>query len=286
MGTLRKQMTEAMKLRRFSPRTQQSYLAAVAGLAKHYRTPPDQLDFEKIKAYLLHMTVDRGLSWSTCNVAVAAFRFFYLEVVGWEKVSLPIPPRKKPKTLPVLLSRQEIERLFACAGCTKNRVLLMTTYAAGLRVSEVVNLKPTDIDSHRLMIRVEQAKGAKDRYSILSPRLLAELRLYWQLYRPTSWLFPSSRDPKRKLHIGRAQKIYYEAKRRAGITRGHGIHTLRHCFATHLLEAGLDVRTIQSLMGHTSVTTTMRYLQVRSQQLEAKQDLLDLLSPAQLKPPQ
>jgi integrase/recombinase XerD len=181
MGTLRKQMTEAMKLRRFSPRTQQSYLAAITGLARHYRTPPDQLDFEKIKAYLLYMTVDRGLSWSTCNVAVSAFRFFYSEVLGWEKASLPIPSGKKPKTLPVLLSRQEIERLFACAGGTRNRVLLMTTYAAGLRVSEVVNLKPADIDSHRLMIRVEQAKGAKDRYSILSPRLLAELRSYWQL---------------------------------------------------------------------------------------------------------
>lgn len=284
MGTLRKQMTEAMKLRRFSPRTQQSYLAAITGLARHYRTSPDQLDFEKIKAYLLHMTVDRGLSWSTCNVAVSAFRFFYTEVVGWEKVSLPIPPRKKPKTLPVLLSRPELERLFACAGSPKHRVLLLTTYAAGLRVSEVVNLKPADIDSHRLLIRVEQAKGAKDRYTILSPRLLDELRRYWKLNRPTTWLFPSSRDPQRQMHRSRAQKIYYEAKRRAGITRGHGIHTLRHCFATHLLEAGLDLRTIQSLMGHTSVTTTMRYLQVRNP--AAPQDLLDLLTTPESKPAQ
>ncbi|HKD01180.1 MAG TPA: site-specific integrase [Terriglobales bacterium] len=282
MGTLRKQMTEAMKLRGFSPRTQQSYLAAVTALARYYRTPPDQLDFEKIKGYLLYLTVERALSWSTCNVAVSAFRFFYSEVLGWEKVSLPIPSRKKPKTLPVLLSRPEIERLFACAGSPRNRVLLMTTYAAGLRVSEVVNLKPADIDSHRLMIRVEQAKGAKDRYSILSPRLLAELRRYWQSYRPAIWLFPSSRDPRRKMSIGRAQKIYYEAKRRAGITHGHGIHTLRHCFATHLLEAGLDVRTIQSLMGHNAITTTMRYLQVRNP--VAPQDLLDLLTTPESQP--
>ena len=285
MGTLRKQMTEAMKLRRFSPRTQQSYLAAVSALTNYYHTRPDQLDFEKIKGYLLYLTVERGLSWSTCNVAVSAFRFFYTEVVGWEKVSLPIPPRKKPKTLPVLLSRPELERLFACAGSPKHRVLLLTTYAAGLRVSEVVNLKPSDIDNHRMMIRVEQAKGAKDRYTILSPRLLDELRRYWKLYRPTTWLFPSSRDPQRQMHRSRAQKIYYEAKRRAGITRGHGIHTLRHCFATHLLEAGLDLRTIQSLMGHTSITTTMRYLQIRTQRLEAKQDLLDLLAP-EITPPQ
>jgi site-specific recombinase XerD len=159
MGTLRNQMTDAMKLRRFSPRTQQSYLAAVTALANYYHTAPDQLDFEKIKAYLLHLTVERTLSWSTCNVAVSALRFFYTEVLGWEKVSLPIPPRQKPKTLPVILSRPELERLFACAGAPKYRVLLMTTYAAGLRVSEVVNLKPADIDSNRQMIRVEQAKG-------------------------------------------------------------------------------------------------------------------------------
>ncbi len=284
MGTLRKQMTEAMKLRCFAPRTQKSYLAAVTALANYYHTAPDRLDFEKIKRYLLYLTDERALSWSTCNVAVSAFRFFYTEVVGWEQVSLPLPPRKKPKTLPVLLSRQELERLFACAGCPKHRILLLTTYAAGLRVSEVVNLKPADIDSHRLMIRVEQAKGAKDRYTLLSPRLLDELRLYWKLYRPTTWLFPSSRDPQRQMHRSRAQKIYYQAKRRAGITRGHGIHTLRHCFATHLLEAGLDLRTIQSLMGHTALTTTMRYLQVRT--FETRKDLLDLLSIPESQPPQ
>jgi site-specific recombinase XerD len=160
----------------------------------------------------------------------------------------------------------------------------MTTYGAGLRVSEVVNLKPSDIDSSRMMIRVEQAKGAKDRYTILSPRLLEELRLYWKLYKPRTWLFPSRRDPNRKMDITTAQKVYYQAKRRANITRGHAIHTLRHCFATHLLEAGVDLRTIQSLMGHSSITTTMRYLQVRAQMIESRQDLLDLLATADLKP--
>jgi integrase/recombinase XerD len=286
MGTLRNQMIDAMKLRRYSPRTQESYLAAVSSLAKYYRTAPDQLDFEKIKAYLLHLNVERALSWSTCNVVISAFRFFYSEVLGWEKVSLSLPPRKKPKTLPVILSRRELDRLFACAGAPRNRALLMTTYAAGLRVSEVVKLKLADLDSQRLMIRVEQAKGAKDRYTILSPSLLAELRLYWKLYRPSSWLFPSSRDPQRQMDTGTAQKIYYQAKLRAGLSRGQGIHTLRHCFATHLLEAGLDLRTIQSLMGHASVTTTMRYLQIRSQLLESKQDLLDLLSTPANQPPQ
>ena len=283
MDTLRSKMIDAMKLRRFSPKTQESYLAAVTGLANYYHSPPDQLDFERIKAYLLHLTVERGLSWSTCNVAVSAFRFFYGEVLCWQRVNLPIPPRKKPSKLPEVLSRQELERLFACAYPPRNRILLMTTYAAGLRVSEVVNLKPKDIQSNRMMIRVEQAKGSKDRYTILSARLLEELRLYWKLYKPRTWLFPASRDPNRKMDIGRAQKIYYEAKRRASITRGHGIHTLRHCFATHLLEAGVDLRTIQTLMGHNSITTTMRYLQVRRQILDSNQSLLDLLATADIK---
>lgn len=284
MGTLRNKMIDAMKLRRFSPRTQESYLAAVSALAKHYHQSPDQLDAQQIQAYLVHLTVERGLSWSSCNVAVSAFRFFYLEVLGWERVNLPIPARKKPTKLPEILSRQELERLFACAPGPRNRALLMTTYAAGLRVSEVVNLKLTDIDSQRLMIRVEQAKGAKDRYTILSQRLLEELRLYWKLSRPRPWLFPSSRDPNRPMDIGMAQKIYYQAKRNAGITKGHGIHTLRHCFATHLLEAGVDLRMIQSLMGHSSITTTMRYLQVRQPMLDAKQRLLELLAPPDIKP--
>lgn len=277
MGELRSKMIDAMTLRRFSPKTQQAYLAAVAGLAKYCKQSPDQINVEKIQAYLLHLTTERALSWSTCNVAVSGLRFFYIETLGWDSVNLPIPPRRKPSQLPEILSRQELERLFASAATPKYRMLLMTTYAAGLRVSEVVRLKVGDIDSQRMMIRVEQAKGMKDRYSILSQRLLDELRLYWKLYRPASWLFPS-RDPNRAMHIGHAQKIYYHAKRRAGIQRGRGIHTLRHCFATHLLEAGVDLPTIQTLMGHGSITTTMRYLQVRRQKLAANQSLLDLLA--------
>jgi len=284
MGTLRNKMIDAMNLRRFSPRTQESYLSAVSSLAKFYNLAPDLLDAQKIQAYLLHLTVERGLSWSSCNVAVSAFRFFYLEVLGWDRINLPIPARKKPTKLPELLSRQEIERLFACAYPPRNRVLLMTTYAAGLRVSEVTNLKVSDIDSSRMMIRIEQAKGAKDRYSILSNRLLEELRLYWKLYHPPSFLFPSTRDPNRKMDTAMAQKFYYQAKQRAGITKGHGIHTLRHCFATHLLEAGVDLRTIQSLLGHTSITTTQRYLHVCQKTLDSKQSLLDLLTTSDINP--
>jgi integrase/recombinase XerD len=284
MGALRTKMIQAMTVRRFSPKSQQAYLAAVASLAKFYNQSPDQISPIKIQDYLLHLTLERGLSWSTCNVAVSAFRFFYIETLGWKKVSLPLPPRKKPTKLPEILSRQELDHLFACASPPKSRLLLMTTYSAGLRVSEVVHLKVSDIDSQRMMIRIEQAKGNKDRYSILSVGLLQQLRLYWKLYRPPCWLFPSQ-DPYRQMQTGTAQKIFYRAKQRAGITKGSSIHTLRHCFATHLLEAGVDLRTIQTLMGHTSITTTQRYLQVRRQMTDSNKALLDLLSSGDFKPP-
>ena len=276
MGELRTRMIHAMELRRFSPRTQESYLAAVAGLAKHYRQPPDQLDATKIQAYLLHLTVERRLSWSSCNVAVSGLRFFYQQTLGWDGLRLPIPPRRKPSKLPEILSHQELERLFAAAHLAKHRALLMTTYAAGLRLSEVIALKRTDLDSQRQMIRVEQGKGRKDRYTILSPRLLEELRLYWKISRPILYLFPG-KDPSRPMDSSAAQKIYYAAKQRAGIEKGMGIHTLRHCFATHLLEAGVDLPTIQMLLGHTSILTTMRYLQVRRQHLDAHARQFDLL---------
>ena len=227
MGELRTKMIDAMSLRRFSPRTQEAYLAAVAGLAKHYKQSPAQIDVEKIKAYLLHLTVERRLSWSSVNVAVAGLRFFYLQTLGWDQVQLCIPPRKRPSPLPEILSRQELERLFACAAPPKHRMLLMTTYAAGLRVGEVVRLKVGDLDSQRMMIRVEQGKGMKDRYTILSPQLLTELRLYWKRYRPSSWLLPSTHRG-RHVSIDLAQKTYYRAKQKAGIHRGKGIHTLRH----------------------------------------------------------
>ncbi len=192
MGTLRNLMSDAMQLRRFSPRTQQAYLGAVAGLAKHYQCSPDQIDPTQVQAYLLHLTRERGLSWSSCNVAVAAFRFFYFDLLGRDRTEMRIPVRQKSSKLPEILSREELGRLFACALRPNHRALLLTTYAAGLRVSEVVRLKVSDLDSQRLMIRVEQAKGQKDRYTILSPRLLEELRLYWRSCRLRLWLFPST----------------------------------------------------------------------------------------------
>lgn len=277
MKPLRQKMINEMKLRRFAPSTQEAYVSAVAGLAKYYNQSPDRLDKEKIQAYLLHLMDERQLSWSTCNVVVCGIRFFYLQTLGIDSIRLGIPPMRAQKKLPEILSAEEIERLFKCATILKNRVLLMTTYGAGLRVSEVVNLKLSDIDSSsRMMLRISQGKGNKDRYTMLSSRLLTELRAYYREHKPPVWLFYGSHTGA-QMSIGTAQKIYYAAKERAGITKQGGIHTLRHCFATHLLEAGVDLRTIQTLMGHASIMTTIGYLRVTSKKLSATKSPLDLI---------
>jgi len=276
MTPLRQKMITHMKLRRFSPRTQEAYVAAVAGLARFYNQSPARLDKEKIQAYLMYLMEERRLAWSSCNVVISGLRLFYTEILSNHSMSLAIPPRKKTTQLPEILSAEELERLFIRASNPKHRVLLMATYAAGLRVSEVVRLKVTDIDSQRMMIRVQQGKGNKDRYTILSQRLLRELRLYWKMYRPPIWLFPG-KDPNQPMPIGTAQKIYYAAKKRGRIKKGRGIHALRHAFATHLLEGGVDLRTIQIVMGHTSIMTTMVYLQVTRKKLTSTQSPLDLL---------
>lgn len=277
MSPLRIKMIKDRQLRRFSPKTQKAYVSAVAGLATYYPQSPEQIDQDKIEAYRLHLMVERQLSWSTCNVVVAGLEFFYNHTLGQKPFRLTLPPRKTPSQLPEVLSAKELERLFLSASTVKGRTLLMTTYAAGLRVSEVVRLKVKDIDSERMLIRVEQGKGQKDRYTILSPRLLRELRLYWKQYRPPLWLF-CGKDPRRPLSIGGAQKIYSKAKKKARLLKGRGIHSLRHSFATHLLEAGVDLRTIQMLMGHTSIRTTTLYLQVTQKQLTSVQSPLDLLA--------
>lgn len=189
---------------------------------------------------------------------------------------LNLPPRTALSQLPQSLSVEELQRLFASAKNPRNRVLLMPTYAAGLRVSEVVRLKLTDLESERGLIRVEQGKGRQDRYTLLSTRLLTALRAYWRLYRPAPWLF-TGLNPDAPLPIGTAQNISYHPKRTAGITHGHGIHTLRHCFATHLLEAGVDVRTIPMLLGHQALDTTTRYLRITRQPLATVRSPFDLL---------
>jgi integrase/recombinase XerD len=284
MTPIRKQMPEAMKVRGMAERTQEAYVNAVAGLAKFYHTPPDQLNERQVQRYLLYMLDERKLSWSTCNQAYNALKFFYHATLKRPDEQFCIPRARQPQKLPEILSRQEVERLLLAAVELKHRCLLMTVYGAGLRVGEAVRLKVSDIDSERMTIRVEQGKGKKDRYTVLSQRLLGVLRQYWLAYRPRQWLFTNRRGDE-PLSIGTAQKIFYRAKKQAGITKQCGIHGLRHAFATHMLEAGVDLHTIQKLLGHGHIGTTMRYLHLSRGQLAKHDSPLDLLElPDQLSP--
>jgi len=276
MGILRDRMTEEMKLRNFSRATQKSYLYAVTRLAKYYSKPPDQLDKEEIRSFLVHLTVERKLSPNTMTGFICGLRFFYNETLRWDETKLFIPPRRKSSPLPEVFSPSEVVRLMEAARGLKQRVLLMTAYSAGLRVGELVNLNIADIDAARMTIRVKQGKGGKDRYAILSHNLLTELRKYWKRYRPSIWLFPN-RAKNGPLSRGEAWHIFNQAKKRAGLKKGRGIHTLRACFATHLLEAGVDLRSIQFLLGHSSILSTQRYLRLQPQNMGSSVSPLDLL---------
>ena len=280
MKKLREQMNDAMILRGFAPRTRESYLAAVKGLAKYYRRSPDLLAAEEIEAYHLHLIVERKLAYASVNQSACACRFLFDRVLRRPMSRFDIPMAKAPKTLPRVLSREEVTRLFAATPNLRARTLLMLTYAAGLRVSEVCALQLADIESapDRMCIKVRQGKGGKDRYTMLSPQLLQTLREYWQLYRPRTWLFPnpSGTGP---IDIKVAQRIYGAARDKAGVGRNGGIHTLRHSFATHLLESGVDIHTIQRLLGHGHVSTTMRYFHLAQNKLTGTTSPLELLAP-------
>ena len=283
MGALRTRMENDLIVRGMAARTREAYVGAVARLAQFYRRSPEQLTDRDVQAYLLHLIQERKLSWSTCNIAANGFRFLYHVTLGREQAEFCIPAAKQSQRLPEILSRQEVQRLLDAMGNRKHHALLVTTYAAGLRVSEVVGLQLTDIDAERSSLRIQQGKGAKDRYSLLSPRLLEELRAYWREYRPVRWLFPA-RGGQKPLDDSSAQKIYYAAKQRAGITKQGGIHALRHAFATHLLEAGTDLHTIQRLLGHGHISSTMRYLHLTRPTLMAHGSPLDLLELPEVAP--
>ena len=277
MGALRAKMAQDLLIRGLSPLTQDAYIRAVVGLTKYYGRAPDTLSEHEVQAYLAALVKERRLAWSTLNVTVHGLRFFYEVTLGRPRTRFSIPTAKTPATQPEILSRQEVARLVHAVTNRKHRALLMTTYAAGLRVSEVVKLKVADLDSERMAIRVAEGKGRKDRYTLLSERLLAELRSYWRVYRPPVWLFPG-RGGQHPLGRSTAHHIYQVAKDRAGIRKGGGIHSLRHAFATHLLEAGIDLPTIQSLLGHNSIRTTSRYLHIVHGGGAQRRAALDLLA--------
>lgn len=276
MSELRRRMIEDMTVRGFSPRTHESYLAAVRRLAKHYRRPPDELTATEVRAYLVHMLTKRKLSWSTCNVAASAFRFLYHVTLGRSAHDFQVPAPRQSKRLPEILSRDEVARLIETPPNLKHRLLLATIYAAGLRVSEAVRLRVSDVDRDRMTLRVEQGKGRKDRVTPLSRRLLRQMEIYWRTHPPRQWLFPN-RTEDGPIHVSAAQRVFIHAKQCTGITKRGGIHSLRHAFATHLIEAGADVPTVQRLLGHRSVSTTMRYFHLSQGRLSAIRSPLDLL---------
>lgn len=260
MSELRNQMIRAMELKDFSDRTQETYLGAVKRLAKFHGKSPELLNQQEVDNYLVHLK-QSGKSASTRNVAISGIRFLYDQVLNSEDICLNFPKRRKPKILPEVLSTSEVASILDAPDNIKHRVILMTAYSAGLRLSEIANLKIDHINSARMQIRVDQGKGRKDRDTLLSKRLVEELRVYYKAYRPDSWLFYSTKHHI-PMNVSSIQRIYQSAKKKAGVKRGRGIHTLRHCFATHLLEAGCDLRKIQLLMGHRSLATTMVYLHV------------------------
>lgn len=281
MSELRTRMIRDMALRGFSPRTHASYIAAVVKLAKYYHRSPDQLTNEEVQAYLAYLILERKLSWSTCSQAAHAFRFLYHVTLGHPRTDFHVPAPKQPQKLPEILSREEVCRLLAAPPHPRHRLLLTTVYAAGLRVSEAIALKVSDIDADRMTIRIEQGKGAKDRYVALAARLLQDLRAYWKSAPPGVWLF-ANRQGTRPIDITVAQKIYTMAKLRAGIHKQGGIHALRHAFATHLLEAGTDLHTVQRLLGHRQISTTMRYFHLSQGRLVGTRSPLDLPQPLSL----
>lgn len=280
MTPLRQQLIEELVLRGLSDRTQEAYVHQVYQLARFYGVSPDKLSEEQVRRYLLHLASERKLAASTINQAVNAFRFFYYRVLhrSMEVLRRALPHGHKAIRRPEVFSIQELEQLFT-RGCTqtKQRTFLMTVYGAGLRLNEACHLKFEHIDRARMQVRVELGKGKKDRYTLLSPKLLQELEHYWRLCRPQYWLFPSAHDPREPMVDATAQRMYYRAVERAGLRRKGGIHALRHSFATHLVEAGVELPVIQRLLGHASLSTTTTYLHVRQERLAQIQGPLELL---------
>ena len=278
MTELRQKMIRTMDLRNLSKHTKRAYLGAVSGLSKHYKVPPDTITDEMIEDYLLYLKNEKGRAPSSCYSALNGLKFFYRHVLG-RQLSVDFKLTKKPRRLPTVLTQDQVWRIISAPKNLKHRMLLMTTYSAGLRAGEVIRLKPEHIDSKRMLIKVVDGKGQKDRYTMLSTTLLVGLRRYYREYRPKTYLFPSSykKNKDKPLQYESLRTIYEKARKKAGVKNGEGLHTLRHSFATHLLEAGYDIRKIQVLMGHTRLSTTIIYLHVSRETLSKVPSPLDLI---------
>jgi integrase/recombinase XerD len=277
MTSLRQRMTEDMQVRNLALNTQTSYVQQISLFARHFNKSPEHLGPEDIRAYQVYLANEKKLAPGSIVIAVSALRFLY-------KVSLRkdwtfdevIPAPRKPQTLPVILSPEEVLRFLGCVGGSKHRAILTTCYAAGLRISEAVRLTVPDIDSARMVIRVDQGKGRKDRYVMLSPKLRDILRDWWRVEKPSHWLFPGDIEGR---HITKdaVELACQKARLRFPVSKPVTPHSLRHAFAVHLLESGTDVRTIQLLLGHRSLATTARYLRIATSKVCSTSSPLDLL---------
>lgn len=276
MSPLRKRLTEDLHLRNYSPKTVALYVNHVARLARHYGKSPDRLSKEEIRRYLVYLVEERGQAVGSYRQALAALRYFYRWVLKRGDLVQDILAPRPERRLPVVLSVDEVQRLFAAIGSFKHRMILMTAYSAGLRVAETVNLRVSDLDSQRMVIRIVQGKRKKDRYTVLSPVLLSMLRHYWWAARPVSYLFPG-RSLDRPMSVATVQRACRDAREEAGIEKTVTPHTLRHSFATHLLEGGTDVRVLQSLLGHSSIRTTALYTHVSTKLIGSTVSPLDQL---------
>lgn len=276
MGQLRDQMVMEMRLRNYSDKTIEDYTRHIVWYTKYFGCSPAELGKAEIKCYLHHLLVERELSWSYVNVSYSALQFLYETTLKrcWNVAKIPRP--KSGLKLPEILSDNELVRLFEATHNFKHRMLLMITYAAGLRISETAKLKLSHIDSDRMQIRVEQGKGRKDRYTLLSAPLLPELRRYYRQYRPQTYLFEGKKSGV-PLSTEAIRKVFKRARESAGIKKQATVHTLRHCFATHLMENGVDLFTIKQLMGHRSIQTTLLYVRIRHEHIRTVVSPLDKL---------
>jgi integrase/recombinase XerD len=276
ISPLRRRMIDDMTIRNMSPSTQRSYLHAIEGFSRFFGRSPDRLSVEDVRTYQVHLA-GKGIAWATLNQIVCALRFFYGHTLRQDEVPERIPYARQPRTLPEVLSGEEVVRFLEAVSSLKCRIALTTAYATGMRVSEVVAVEIRNIDSDRKVIRIEHGKGAKDRYVMLSEQLLGILRAYWMLARPKRFLFPG-RDGDMPIDVTVLHAACRSARIAAGIDKSVSVHTLRHSFATHLLEQGTDIRIIQVLLGHNNLSTTARYTRVATNTIAATESPLDRLT--------
>jgi integrase/recombinase XerD len=284
MTQLRQRMIEDLRLRNYSQLTIRSYTEGVADFARYFNKAPDQLGPEDIRRYQLHLIHEKKLAWSTLQVRIAALKFFYTQTLKQDWFVQEVAKPKVPRKLPTVLSREEVARLLDATPNLKHRALLATLYATGLRCAEALCLKITDIDSRRMVILVREGKGQRPRQVMLAPKLLALLRAYWRWRKPQDWLFPGEK-PDSPMHPSGVRQICQQLAEKVGIKKQVSPHIWRHSFATHLLDAGTDLRTIQVLLGHASLKTTAIYLHVSVRKVQSTQSPLEDLAIAEILTP-